>query len=220
MQESASIDRQRIKTIVFDVGGVLVQLHGTPFKPEWLPEPLVDQGVWPRWLGSEAVKRFETGHIEGDVFVREFIEEIGLNVEPDEFVEHFMCWPARLFPGVPEMLQELGRGYRLAALSNSNALHWPMLLERFQLQSMIPDCVSSHQIRVMKPARQAFERMLDRLQLEAREILFLDDYQASIDVALAMGMQAFKVTGTRGGVQTVRMLGLLDEQSPADVIVN
>lgn len=220
MQQAPSIDRQRITTILFDVGSVLVRLHGMPFKSEWLAEPLADEGVWSRWLGSDTVKQFESGRIEGDVFVREFIGEAGLHVEPDEFVEHFMRWPAGLFPGVQAMLERLGRDYRLAALSNSNALHWPMLLERFRLQSMIPDCISSHQIGAMKPARLAFERLLDSLQLDAREILFLDDFQASVDAALALGMQAVRVTGTEGAVATVRMLGLVDDWSDNGRFVN
>ncbi|MCG6936724.1 MAG: HAD family phosphatase [Gammaproteobacteria bacterium] len=205
------IEKNRITTILFDLGGVLIQLHGMPFKPSWLPDGKLDADVWTHWKNSDAVSRFETGQIDGNQFARQFIDEVGLVVGEDEFIEHFMRWPARLFPGVPAMLEELAQSYRLAALSNSNALHWPKVMQDMRLQVFIPDCISSHQIRVMKPGRQAFEAALQRLNLQPEETLFLDDLQVSIDMARELGMQAVKVTGTVGGVETVRSLGLLSE---------
>jgi putative hydrolase of the HAD superfamily len=206
-----SIDMSQVSTVLLDIGGVLIQLHGSPFKADWLPAGETDRNVWPFWLRSTAVRAFEQGHIDGNEFAQAFIDEAGLNVGAEDFIEHFMRWPARLFPGVPDMLETLARRYRLAALSNSNALHWPMIMQRFELESMIPDCISSHQIGVMKPDRMAFDFLLSRLELKPEEILFLDDYQASVDMARSMGMQAAKVTGTVGGVQTAGLLGLLDE---------
>lgn len=203
------IDKSAITTILFDLGGVLIRLHGTPFKPAWITEGQTDDDVWPLWKRSTAVRLFESGQIESENFVQRFIAEAGLQVGHEEFVKHFMKWPAQLFPGVEQMLQELGRSYRLAALSNSNALHWPMIMRDMRLQEYIPDCISSHQIRVMKPDRQAFEAVLTRLDLQPREILFLDDLQVSIDMARELGMKAVKVTGTIGGVETVRSLGLI-----------
>ncbi len=205
------IEKSRIKTILFDLGGVLIQLHGTPFKPSWLPDGKLNAGVWQHWKSSDVVTRFESGRIDGNQFARQFIDEVGLLVEEDEFIEHFMRWPARLFPGVQVMLEELAQSYRLAALSNSNALHWPMIMQDMRLQDFIPDCISSHHIQLMKPKRQAFETALQQLNLQPDEVLFLDDLQVSIDMARLLGMQAVKVTGTVGGVETVRSLGLLSE---------
>ena len=205
------IDKSRVTTILFDLGGVLIQLHGKPFKQIWLPDGKIDAGVWSHWKRSDTVQRFESGQIGGSQFAREFIDEVGLLVEEDEFIEHFMRWPARLFPGVPAMLAELAQTYRLAALSNSNALHWPMIMQDMHLQEYIPNCISSHQIRVMKPDRRAFEAALQCLDLQPGMVLFLDDLQASIDIARELGMQAVKVTGTVGGVETVRSLGLLSD---------
>jgi len=205
-----SLKIDKISTLLFDLGGVLIQLHGTPFKEEWLPGEKVSQGVWPFWLQSPSVRAFEQGQIDSKAFAEQFIEEAGLIVVAEAFLEHFMHWPARLFEGVPEMLKDLAQHYRLAALSNSNALHWPMLMQDMQLQSMIPDCFSSHQIGVMKPDRRAFEQLIDKLCVMPEEILFLDDYQMNIDTARELGMQAVKVTGTAGGVETIKMLGLLE----------
>ena len=205
------IDKKNISTILFDLGGVLIQLHGGPFKPSWLANATTGNEVWSLWKHSEAVRLFESGSIDSDEFVQRFIAEAGLQVEHDEFIAHFMKWPARLFPGVEEMLQELAQSYRLAALSNSNALHWPMVMQDMRLQQYIPDCFASHQIQVMKPDRKAFDTVMDRMNVRAEEVLFLDDLQASIDMATELGMQAVKVTGTTGGVETIRSLKLIQQ---------
>jgi len=51
--------------------------------------------------------------------------------------------------------------------------------------------------------------LIDKLGVPPEEILFLDDYQLSIEAAKDLGMQAVKVTGTIGGVETIKRLGLL-----------
>ena len=169
------IDKNNISTILFDLGGVLIQLHGGPFKPSWLADEIAGKNVWQLWKRSEAAGLFEIGSIDSDDFVQRFIAETGLHVEHDEFIAHFMKWPARLFPGVEKMLQELAQSYRLAALSNSNALHWPMIMQDMRLQEYIPNCFSSHQIQAMKPGRKAFHTVLDRMNVQPEEVLFLDD---------------------------------------------
>ena len=204
-----SLQLNNISTILFDLGGVLVELQGTPFKPKWLSQESLEADIWPVWWQSDVARAFESGHLDGQQFARRFIDEAVLDVDTDEFIAHFMKWPSRLYDGVPQMLHTLSGNYRLAALSNSNALHWPMIMQDMQLASLIPDCVSSHQIGVMKPERQSFDRLLDMIGVPAGEILFLDDNQPNVDMARSLGMQAVKVAST-GGVETVRALGLLD----------
>ena len=202
------IDQQKISTILFDIGGVLVHLRGLPFKREWLAGNSREQDVLPLWHHSTAVHDFESGRIAKEEFAARFIAENNLQVSQDEFLDHLFYWPYELFSGVPAMLARLGKRFRLAALSNSNELHWPRLMQDLRLGEMIPDAISSHQINIMKPDRQAFIRVIDQLGLEPAETLFLDDLQASIEAARATGLQAVKVVGTRGGVETAKRIGL------------
>jgi HAD superfamily hydrolase (TIGR01509 family) len=86
-----------------------------------------------------------------------------------------------------------------------------MIMQDLRLQEYIPSCFSSHQIQATKPDRKAFDAVLDRMNVQAENVLFLDDLQASIDSAKELGMQAVKVTGTTGGVKTARSLKLIQE---------
>lgn len=204
------INSKLVTTILFDIGGVLVQLKGLPFRPEWLSGKNSGKEVLPFWVNSQAVKDFESGRINKDEFADRFIAETCLDVGNQEFLEHLLYWPEQLFQGVPEMLERLRGKYRLVALSNSNAWHWPRMMDELGLAEMIPDAISSHQIGYMKPDTRAFEAVMNQLHLKPEELLFLDDLQASVDNARSLGMQAVKVKGVVGAVDLVKEIGLFD----------
>ncbi|MBK7792074.1 MAG: hypothetical protein IPJ62_05830 [Betaproteobacteria bacterium] len=52
------------------------------------------------------------------------VREFALPVTPADFLAAFAHWPRSLYPGVPELLAALAPRYRLASVSNTNALHW------------------------------------------------------------------------------------------------
>lgn len=213
-----TVTLEKVTTILFDVGGVLIRLHGTPFKLEWLGPDSTHEHIWKFWHQSAAVLDFECGQISAEEFAQRFIKEAGLHVSIDDFLAHFLYWPKDLFDGVHEALQELGSRYRLAALSNSNAYHWPRVVNEMRLGEVIADCISSHQLGVMKPSPEAFEMVIEKLGIPADEILFLDDLQRSVDCARELGMQAVKVTGTEGVMPTLAALGLLPEATKRQAV--
>jgi hypothetical protein len=112
--------------LLFDVGGVLVELNGMETLLDWLGPPAVTvDELWVRWLRSKAVREFETGLIDPAEFAVAVTREFGLKVEPDAFLDSFAGWPIGLYPGAMNMLARIPTRYRRALLSNSNALHWP-----------------------------------------------------------------------------------------------
>jgi len=59
---------KEIRVLLFDVGGVLVQLGGVEVMLDWLgPSVGVDE-LWRRWLQSTSVRQFETGKIDAGRF--------------------------------------------------------------------------------------------------------------------------------------------------------
>jgi glucose-1-phosphatase len=114
-----------IRVLLFDVGGVLVQLSGVEAMLAWLGKRVTAEELWRRWLQSAPVRLFETGRISADEFAAGVTSEFGLPVEPQQFLDAFIGWPTGLYPGTLEMLARIPRSYCRAILSNSNALHWP-----------------------------------------------------------------------------------------------
>ena len=59
-----------IDAIVFDIGGVLVELSGVAQMLEWCGGTLGEEELWRRWLSSPGVRRFESGQSNAAEFAR------------------------------------------------------------------------------------------------------------------------------------------------------
>jgi putative hydrolase of the HAD superfamily len=184
-----------IRVLLFDVGGVLVQLSGVEAMLEWLDNGISEDEFWRRWLQSEPVRQFETGQIDADEFAIGVTSEFDLAVEPRQFLEAFIRWPTGLYPGTLEMLARIPGSYQRAVLSNSNALHWPRVQTEMKLGAAFDNHFVSHLTGRIKPDAAAFEHVMESLGCSPASVLFLDDNLLNVDAAKRVGMQAVRVRG-------------------------
>jgi putative hydrolase of the HAD superfamily len=193
---------RRIAGVLFDIAGVLVALDGVPSMARLLGvEPQFD-ALHAMWLASPAVVAHETGKIDAAAFAVGVVADLGLPVTADAFLRDFCGWPTGLLPGAQELLDGIPDRYRVAALSNSCAVHWQKiesmgLLHRFDVMYL------SHRIGFLKPATEAFLVALDGMGLPPADVLFLDDSPRNVDAAAKLGMRAHV---TRGPEEARRVL--------------
>jgi len=186
-----------VKIILFDLGGVLVELTGVPIMLKWTNNRYNAETLWKAWLTSPAVRSFEKGCSSAEQFADELIREMDLPVEKTEFIDRFREWPKGLFPGVSGLMKKLKRRYTLACLSNSNVVHWPILMKEMGLEKMFQYCFASHLMRKLKPDRDSFEYVLQQLGCKASSVLFLDDNDINVKSAREIGMIAYRAAGPR-----------------------
>ena len=198
-----------IRVLLFDVGGVLVQLGGVETMLEWLGRQVTTDELWRRWLQSTPVRQFETGRIDASEFAAGVTTEFGLPVEPRQFLEEFITWPSGLYPGTMEMLSLIPASYRRALLSNSNALHWPRVLNEMQLGAAFDSHFVSHLTGRIKPDSDAFEHVVESLGCGAGQVLFLDDNLMNVQAAQACGMHAIRVRGAMEAQLALTDLGII-----------
>ena len=184
-----------IDIILFDLGGVLVELSGIPTMLEWTRNKYNVEELGEIWLQSPSVRSFETGRSTPDRFAKDVITEMDLPVTKDEFIQRFTHWPMGLFPGVPELLDRLKPDYRLACFSNSNSLHWPVLMDDMALKAKFNNRFGSHLIGKVKPDKEAFAYVINQLKCKPSSILFLDDNILNVQSAKEIGMVAYCVKG-------------------------
>lgn len=185
----------QIRVLLFDVGGVLVQLSGIEIMLGWLGEKFTADHLWQLWLRSETVRRFETGQSDAGEFAIGVIREFGLALEPQRFLDSFIDWPVGLFPGALEMLARIPSSYQRAILSNSNSLHWPRMLDDMKLGAAFDSHFVSHLMGRIKPDSEAFEHVVDSLGCLPAHVLFLDDNRLNVEAAQDFGMHAIRVQG-------------------------
>jgi putative hydrolase of the HAD superfamily len=188
----------RIDTLLFDLGGVLIELAGVEQMLAWSPGIPDTQDLWRRWLNSPAVRRFETGGSASDAFAGEIVAEFGLPVDAREFLDAFTYWPRALYPGATELLDELKPRYRLASVSNTNEIHWRRFRDEWSLDGHFEHNFPSFRVGRLKPDAEYFHHVLETLGARADSVLFVDDNAINVDAAARLGLVARRVEGPHG----------------------
>lgn len=184
-----------VRLLLFDLGGVLI--HYDPIGPltRLVPGAQTRDAVTRRWAGCEALRRLETGRCAPAEFAAAVVGEFRLNVTPEEFLENFALWDRGPMTGAVELLRALRGGYRLACLSNNNAVHWSRLCRVFRMDREFDATFLSHEIGVMKPDCRAYEHVLAAENVAASDVVFIDDNAENVAAARDLGIHAFRCVG-------------------------
>ena len=186
-----------IKNIVFDFGGVVVALSheqavkrfeeiGAKDARKYL-DPFRQTGVF---------GQLEEGQIGKEEFRQALSELIGKEVTADDC---FYAWHGYV-EEVPKrnldmLLWLRQQGYRVSLLSNTNPymMQWAQSSdfdgEGHSIDYYFDALYLSYQMKVMKPSKEIFLRMLESEQARAEETLFIDDSPTNVEVANRLGIQ-------------------------------
>ncbi|MBV9770118.1 MAG: HAD family phosphatase [Bryobacterales bacterium] len=180
-----------IKAILFDLGNVVIPFNfklayarmaqHCGCKPEEVPARIRATGL---------VGPFEKGQIEAEPFVRELSAALKLNITHQEFCSWWTCvfLPDTLVS--ESLLEDLGKRYRLLALSNTNPIHFAMLKEAYPLLRHFDDYVLSYEVGAAKPEARIYQAAIARSQCNADECFFTDDLALNVEAAREQGMEA------------------------------
>ena len=185
-----------VELLLFDLGGVLVNYTGFSEIGALMSEAVTPEELQERWRACGA-EGFETGRLSPLEFADALGSVLAFNVTPDVFLQQFESWSIGFYDGAVNLLAELRRHYRLAALSNSNELHWRRN-ERAGVPQQFEAAFSSHELGLRKPDRAIYEEALRRLDVAASNVVFFDDMHSNVEAALELGMQAHRVLGIEG----------------------
>ena len=185
--------RESIDVILFDLGGVLVELGASPVPEQALPDD--KRFTLAEWVATETWTAFEKGRITPQVFAQTVKDELGISCSTEQLIEHFTQWPVGLFPGVHDLLQQLGQDFRLAVLTNTNELHWPRFIDEFHLPDYIEHIFASHQLAMTKPEPGIYQHVITELGMDPERILFLDDNSGNVAAARLLGIEGHCVQG-------------------------
>ncbi len=192
------MSESKIKTVVFDMGGVLVELG--PISDILGEEEISVDDFWRGWLRSPTVRHFERGRCTPEYFGAELVKELGLAMSGEELIERFARWPKGLFPGARDLLVELkSNGVPFSVLSNTNVMHWETQTDHEVIAELFDRMFTSYSLDMVKPDAIIFEHVIaelrNELDVEPEQILFVDDNQPNIDAALALGIDAVLTKG-------------------------
>src|SRR5215831_6320893 len=198
-----------IRVVLFDVGGVLVELSGLSLLQSWLGNRMSEEEIYTFWLTSPVVRAFETGRMEAEAFGAELVAELGLPVAHEEFLRAFCGWMHGVFPESLGLVRRVPRKYVRATLCNSNALHWPLLMENHEFRDAFDHHFASHLNGKIKPDEEAFLHVLGVLGCNAGEVVYVDDSRLNVEAATRIGIKAFRVKGPLEAERALMEAGIL-----------
>lgn len=195
--------------LLFDLGGVLVEFSGIEGLRRLLRAPADEAAVRQRLVACPLLRQFEVGALEPLAFADAFVTAWDLVVPPTTFLREFRSWSRALLPGARELLDALRPQYRLAALSNSNAVHWDRNTTDLGVTGLFDAAYSSHQLGCHKPEPAIYREALARLGVPAARVAFFDDLEPNVAGARAEGITAFHVRGVGELTACLREHGFL-----------
>ena len=197
-----------IEVVLFDLGGVLIELGGMGDMVAFARERDEDE-IWRRWLTCPWVRRYERGHCDTETFARGMVDSWGMPVGPGEFLEAFVAWPRGLLPGARDLLGEVASTTRIACLSNTNGAHKERVDAELALFEHFDGVYLSHEMGLVKPDLEAFEHTVTGLACDPGRVLFLDDNQINVEGAREAGLRAEKAVGPSEARSVLRRYRLL-----------
>lgn len=197
------------KAILFDLGRVLVHFD---FKRVYQRlETICPHAATeiPRVLSTTGLaQRFESGRIEPAEFIAEITRVLSLEMPPEEFCDTFNC----IFTDtlVPEsLLETLAARYRLVLLSNTNAIHFPWIRERYPLLRHFHDLVLSYEVKAMKPDPEIYRAAVAKAGCRPEECFYTDDIAQFVEGARAVGIDAVQFVDAAQLERELRARGIL-----------
>jgi epoxide hydrolase-like predicted phosphatase len=193
---------QHIKNIIFDYGNVIFMLDFQKLKDGWKSLSIEDPDTFfSHGVQDPIFDAFDRGLASAAEF-RDFIrQKIGNNDLTDEEIN--TAWNSLLLgvdKGTHEILAELNKKYRTFLLSNINPIHYEYIMnylkKEFGFESndhLFEKTYYSHLIGLRKPDTEIFEKVLQENGLKPEETLFIDDIQANLEPAKALGINTFMV---------------------------
>lgn len=198
-----------VQVLLFDLGSVLVDYTGVRDMAPLLRISASEAEIRRHFARCPHVAAYCTGRLDRMQFGERMVRDWGLTVSTEQFLHEFRTWSRGLLPGAAELLSSLRPRFRLAALSNSNELHWERHTNDVGVTALFDVAISSHQVGAAKPDPAIYQKALERLGAPPEVIMFFDDSYANVVAASALGMRAFQVEGIDALRQRLVAEGLL-----------
>ena len=189
----------RSKNILFDLGGVLIDLdvRRTLDAFHALLPPSLDLHTASltanSLLGghdSELIDRYQTGDISTDEFIRAILSVCRPGTTAEQVRE---AWFAMLL-GMPQercqLLHQLAeQGYAIYVLSNINEMHVEWTLAHCPELQCAQRLFFSNEIHLAKPDPRCYELVLRETGIRPEETIYIDDLPANIEAGQSFGFQ-------------------------------
>jgi glucose-1-phosphatase len=176
-----------ISTVIFDIGGVLIN---------------IDPGAFPRLLGfdrnrnhhvdekaiAQTAKEYEAGRIGTEDFFRKLDKIFKGNYSREQLANAWNAIVQKENSAIIPLIDAILTKYRTAILSNTNPLHYQKSIDTAAIVKKFPKSYLSYQIGASKPDPAIYQFVITDSAVHPSSILLIDDLGENIAAALNCGM--------------------------------
>lgn len=203
--------KKAIKNIIFDMGGVLFDLHADRCIEAFEAIGAHKTAAYVREFRTEDM--FHLIEVSSGTTVQ-FCDEVrsldGINASVEKITT---AWNA-LLGTTPQdkrnlLLQLKSEGYNMFLLSNTNEIHWNKAKAiiaggEHDIDDFFDRIFLSYEMNLRKPDKEIFRRVLKQADIDADETLFIDDNAQNVASAQELGIRSFHETDGHRWVDSLK----------------
>jgi putative hydrolase of the HAD superfamily len=188
-REREIVHGQAIELVLFDVGGVLIDLYSKQTEAVLKREYGLDSASYER-IAKPAMERAVIGKTGTTELLQAFCAACERDVTMEKMKSNLQSMIGDERPAMLELVRKVSRRARVAAFTNTIELHWRLLQNRhrYRFPALMERIIASHHIGLAKPMRAAYQAAAQLLGLRLENILFVDDLPENVNGATDSGM--------------------------------
>jgi 2-haloacid dehalogenase len=184
----------QINTIIFDLGGVLVD-----WNPAYVFDKLIEDETKRKQFFAEICTSEWNEEQDAGRSLREATQLlVDQHPEWQEYIEaYYGRWEEML--GGPihdtvEIFRELKKSnrYKLYALTNWSGELFPIALQKYDFLHWFDGRLVSGDEKTRKPFPEFYQRLVDRFNINKAEALFIDDNLRNVEAAIEFGLPSIR----------------------------
>lgn len=202
-----------IKTIFFDIGGVLIDIHPERTYQYLSDSADVEVSMVKESFPWDAHDQYERGIMNNEDWFITYKESLPQPccLKRSEF---WNAWKLLLGEekNTVNILEALNKQYSIWLLSNTNPKHIQDEIEkRYLFPSLVNGAVYSFDVGVRKPEKEIYEIAMQRANANPQECLFIDDLLENIQAAKQIGIEGIHFISSEQLKQELVHLGIINE---------
>ena len=202
-----------IKTIFFDIGGVLIDIHPERTYQYLSDSADVEVNMVKESFPWDAHDQYERGIMNNEDWFITYKESLPQPccLKRSDF---WNAWKLLLGEekNTVNILEALNKQYSIWLLSNTNPKHIQDEIEkRYLFPSLVNGAVYSFYVGVRKPEKEIYEIAMQRANANPQECLFIDDLLENIQAAKQIGIEGIHFISSEQLKQELVRLGIINE---------
>ncbi|MFX0004050.1 MAG: HAD family hydrolase [Candidatus Hermodarchaeota archaeon] len=205
----------KVKAIIFDLGGVLIDLDFSNFYNQIIIQSPLNKPQTPIMLEFfRQSDMYHQGNMTDDEFYQLACDLLQVcMLDQSDFFNAFNSIISGYNAKVVEIIKEIRElnQYKLIALSNVNSSHWDYILRKnWSFIGWFDELILSHETHLIKPNPKVFEYAIKKAGCKPKQILYIDDGLNNIRSAKELGINCIKFTNSEELLEELKRLNIIN----------